>query len=230
MAHKLRTPLANLVASLEFLASQAADMSPEQVSNLCRIAQRALNHHYDNICDIVQYLEGTPFTPEDGACTFADIQPMIDEISVKLGITPVRSAGEGDIAGSQLAISRHMMELVLWEILENAHKFHPQHLPTVTIHGSLAGPGKVAIRITDDGINLSPDQLLRIWTPYYQAEKVFTGQVAGMGLGLTMVASTIWGAGGTCKAYNRDDGPGLVIELILPLSRRTLDPEQVTGT
>jgi K+-sensing histidine kinase KdpD len=58
--------------------------------------------------------------------------------------------------------------------------------------------------------------LARLWTPYYQVEKDFTGAVPGMGLGLPIVATIIWRAGGTAHAYNREDQPGLVVELTLP--------------
>ena len=42
--------------------------------------------------------------------------------------------------------------------------------------------------------------------------------VSGMGLGLSMVATQVWSLGGTCRSYNRDDGPGIVVELVLPCS------------
>jgi K+-sensing histidine kinase KdpD len=70
-----------------------------------------------------------------------------------------------------------------------------------------------------------------MWTPYYQGEKHFTGESAGMGLGLSMVASLIWNVGGSCRAYNRDDGPGIVIDLVIPLLDKTSPdepPQEVT--
>lgn len=39
-----------------------------------------------------------------------------------------------------------------------------------------------------------------------------------MGLGLSMVAVLLRSAGGAGRAYNRPDGPGLVIELLLPVA------------
>jgi nitrogen fixation/metabolism regulation signal transduction histidine kinase len=39
-----------------------------------------------------------------------------------------------------------------------------------------------------------------------------------MGLGLSMVAALIWEAGGDCKFRNREDGPGVIVELALPLA------------
>lgn len=52
---------------------------------------------------------------------------------------------------------------------------------------------------------------------YYQGERNHTGQLAGMGLGLPMVASTLWGVGGACHLRNRADGPGFVVELVFPV-------------
>jgi nitrogen fixation/metabolism regulation signal transduction histidine kinase len=56
-----------------------------------------------------------------------------------------------------------------------------------------------------------------MWTPYSQGEKSFTGEAKGMGLGLAAVAAMVWEVGGTCRARNRADGPGVTIELVLPL-------------
>jgi nitrogen fixation/metabolism regulation signal transduction histidine kinase len=63
-----------------------------------------------------------------------------------------------------------------------------------------------------------------VWSPYYQDEKYFTGQMPGMGLGLAMVAAIVWGVGGTCRIHNREQGPGVVVELVLPLAQ---DAEEV---
>jgi len=68
-------------------------------------------------------------------------------------------------------------------------------------------------------MQLSPEQLANMWIPYYQGEKYFTGEVDGMGLGLSMVGTLIWEVGGSCQAYNRTDSKGVVIELTLPLRK-----------
>jgi K+-sensing histidine kinase KdpD len=78
-------------------------------------------------------------------------------------------------------------------------------------------PEGLCLQIGDDGVTLSPDQLAKIWLPHYQAERSFTGQVPGIGLGLSMVASLVWSVDGTCRAYNREGGPGVIVELVLPI-------------
>ena len=76
----------------------------------------------------------------------------------------------------------------------------------------------LSLRIIDNGITLSPGQISKLWSPYYQGEKYFTGEIPGMGLGLPMVAALVWEVGGTCQLRNRDDGPGVIVELVIPFT------------
>ena len=108
------------------------------------------------------------------------------------------------------------METIFLEILQNAKKFHPSKTPSVEVVIQQHNDTSLCIQVNDDGISLSPDQLSQVWTPYYQGEKHFTGEITGMGLGLSTVATLIWGIGGTCQIFNRDPGPGLTVELIIP--------------
>jgi K+-sensing histidine kinase KdpD len=107
---------------------------------------------------------------------------------------------------------------MLWEVLENARKFHPSQTPTVEVNIFSPDEQSICIQVCDDGMTLSPKQLAYAWMPYYQGEKEFTGEVPGIGLGLASVASLLWQAGGTCHIANRPDAPGVIIELHLPLS------------
>jgi K+-sensing histidine kinase KdpD len=114
-----------------------------------------------------------------------------------------------------LAISRHGLQLIIGELLENARKFHPQQNPVIDI--SIASKhALLELHICDDGLTLAPNQLEQAWLPYYQGERFFTGQVPGMGLGLPMVASLLWRIGGLCRISNRASGPGVDVEICIP--------------
>jgi K+-sensing histidine kinase KdpD len=114
-------------------------------------------------------------------------------------------------------LSARAMECVVYELVENAKKFHPQKSPTISVE-LLPDPASrmVVLRVTDDGATLTPEQIEKVFMPYYQAEKYFTGEVPGMGLGLTMVARILWEVGGACRFDNRSDGRGTVVELLIP--------------
>src|SRR4029079_4494152 len=105
-------------------------------------------------------------------------------------------------------ISHRGLELLLGELIDNACKFHPQQSPAIEVAIS-ADADQIHITVSDDGQTLSPDQLAKAWLPYYQGERYFTGQLAGMGLGLPMVAALIWRIGGSCRISNCEPGPGV---------------------
>jgi K+-sensing histidine kinase KdpD len=116
-----------------------------------------------------------------------------------------------------LILTTRAFESILWELLENAKKFHPSHDPTIEIELTPLAPAQALLRVVDNGVTLTPEQIDKVWLPYYQAEKYFTGEVPGMGLGLTMVAALIWEVGGSCRLRNRTDGVGTIVELVIPL-------------
>jgi two-component system, cell cycle response regulator len=117
---------------------------------------------------------------------------------------------------TQLKLSYRGMDLVLQEIMENARKFHPQLDPEIDVRVDTTDTNTTVINIRDDGVHLSPEDLRQVWTPYYQAEKDFTGQIDGMGLGLATVSALVWDVGGKVRMFNREDCPGVVIELMIP--------------
>ena len=228
ISHKLRTPLAHLTNFLEILEENPPRLSDAKKKALLSAACQGAIRLQSEIEDILQYV-GTPdmVRPGQGQCDLAQIPPVIAEInsSLELKTTNVSFEGIENLESTYVPISRRAIELVLWELFENAKKFHPKGLPTVEVKISDISDS-VRIRICDDGLTLSPDQLAKMWVPYYQAEKRFTGEVPGMGLGLSMVAMLAWGVGGTCRAYNREEGPGVVVELVLPLERSNGDTDE----
>jgi signal transduction histidine kinase len=122
-----------------------------------------------------------------------------------------------DQAPIELAISRRALGLILAELIENARKFHPRRSPTIDIAFRRDG-NMLHLCVRDDGQSLTADQLARVWLPYYQGERYFTGQVPGMGLGLPMVATLMWRVGGAYAIGNRQPGPGIEVELTIPIA------------
>lgn len=216
VSHKLRTPLTLLSGHVELLAESKPDFTGQQQKSF-GVIQNSIAKLQMEINGIFRFLQA-PFiaqTKQEG-CTVADVLTVINEIILSAEVDRHRLVQDGSLGrNAHLSLSRRAIELILWELGENAEKFHPTREPNLEFKLTLATAGLI-LQISDDGRTLAPDELARIWTPYYQAEKSFTGQVTGMGLGLAMVATLVWEAGGICRAYNRPDRVGLVIELLLP--------------
>ncbi len=217
LSHKLRTPLGHIITSLEVLAEENASLSSTRDVELMQLALRGAHRLRGEIEDVLRYLNVSRRASGESGCMLTECQQLIVEISDNLGLTALTML---DLVGSgqrQLALSQRAMEWILWEIFENAKKFHPQQSPAIAIELSCPDEKTISLKIADDGLTLSPEQLAQVWLPYYQGEKFFTGEVAGMGLGLSTVASLVWTVGGACHLYNRPAGPGVLVELIVPL-------------
>lgn len=215
--HKLRTPIAVMMNSLELMARHALKLPPEKTADVAGRALGAGRRLQSDIEDILTYLKSPGVAQPGAGFSVANLEPLVEKITQALEIRPLALAGLSKLGQTRLRLSGPAMETILWEVLENAKKFHPEQDPEVQLFAFRMDSGEVGIWIGDNGQNLSPEQLARAWSPYYQGEKGFTGEVSGMGLGLPMVATIIWGVGGRCRMYNRPNAPGVIVELIVPV-------------
>jgi DNA-binding response OmpR family regulator len=216
--HKLRTPLTLIMSSIQVLSRHGAELSSEEIAETVNSAQKGVYRLHATIEDVLAYTNIKRLAEPGEGFKLAELHSVVKDIAGGLGIDQIGVACGGTLAKRRLALTRKAVELILWELLENARKFHPNQLPSVDLLVMPTANGMAEILVRDNGLTLSPLQLRNLWKPFYQGEKNFSGEVPGMGLGLARVSTLIWSAGGKCNAYNREDGPGLVVELHLPLA------------
>ena len=219
VAHKLRTPIASLDAILELLKFDPNILSVEELKEFMADAHIAASRIKNQVEDILKSLGSKEkILPGKGHCSLNQINYFLDEIKENLNLKDLSVTSELIPHKEEIYISfsREAMEMVLRELLINSKKFHPEKDPSIEITIKPVSNG-INISVCDNGVLLSPEQLSRMWLPYYQAERYFTGEVPGMGLGLWTIASMIWSSGGSCHSYNRQDGqPGLIVDLFFP--------------
>jgi len=221
IAHKMNTPLTNLMISLDGVKTLELEPQSDQNEFYLDVAYRSATNLQQSVKEILDYMEARHNVGDKrGHLALADIHSMIQALCVTLQIDPDRvniSYSSNVDTKKHLVLDGSSMELVLWEILENARKFHPDQSPQLDIYLRAGGANSIILQIMDDGQTLTPEQLAQVWTAYYQAEKFFAGNVEGMGLGLTLVSYIVWNIGGKCIIRNRPDGVGILVELHLPL-------------
>ena len=127
--HKLNTPLHTMIGSLELLLPASIDdLSKEDVGELAGLAVTGVQRLNGAINDILQYVK-TPMTgyTTDGFAT-KELPAIIKRISKELGLAQVRITD--NIQGNNvMTLSQRAVECIVWEVLENARKFHPQESP-----------------------------------------------------------------------------------------------------
>jgi signal transduction histidine kinase len=74
------------------------------------------------------------------------------------------------------------------------------------------------IRVSDDGPGIPPEELERVFEPFYRVESSRNRDTGGTGLGLSIARDVAQAHGGSLMARNLPDG-GLEMLLVLPRSR-----------
>jgi DNA-binding response OmpR family regulator len=222
LRHKLSTPISNAYMNL-YLLKKLIDQTPLPISEIVKMVMLAFNdleRLNQELKDVFQYMDAPVLAQLGQQVSLQQLLSMIASLAKKLQIENVVVTMPAPLQPRCLILSETALETILWELLENAKKFHPRQTPRVDVIVSTAlhNPQVVQLQVRDDGLSLSPEQIKWAVTPYVQSEKYFTGEEHGMGLGLSVVSMLVWQAGGSVRLFNRNDQPGVVVELVLPLA------------
>ncbi|MEM7348707.1 MAG: ATP-binding protein [Chloroflexota bacterium] len=215
VSHKLRTPLISMFASMELLLDHAHKLPIDEIVKLAQTAYKGMKRLRSQIADILQYANTRSLASGHQALTLPQLEATINKLSDVLELETIDMIYSPMLRDASIKFSQQSVELVFSEILENSKKFHPDKTPKIDITLTPINENTLTIAMADNGVHLSPEQLDQAWMPYYQAEKQFTGEIEGMGLGLSVAAQMIWEAGGTYRIHNREDKPGVVVEITL---------------
>jgi DNA-binding response OmpR family regulator len=216
ISHKLRTPLNGFLNCLELLNCDR-ELLPTEQRELVEMALTSAHRLHRDVLNVLRLSDrrGQLVCPR---FSLEDLPEFAGRIHTDILTTPVAVTGSDQFSGRMLTLTTESMATILTELIDNARKFHPNMNPRVTVSVTPSGGDRIALTVRDDGVTLSPAQLERAWMPLYQGERYFTGEIPGMGVGLSVVASLVLEAGGRCRMFNREDGPGVVVELTLPLA------------
>jgi len=217
VAHKLGTPVSMLVSSVALLKSRFDQLSGDEVKELVRSSIKGVDRLATHVQEIMKYIDAPLSLNVGEPMALEKIPEMVRIICEPLRLTNVVVSLPEHLTSTVVALTYDALEIVFYELLENARKFHPDKNPTVEVSVRQVDEGYVRLRVADDGQSLSAEQLSWAWLPYLQGEKDFTGELPGMGLGFPMVATLVWKAGGDFWLRNRNDGPGVIVELKIPL-------------
>ena len=217
VSHKLRTPLNGLLGTFEFLKEAAGDPPSPEVAEFIAIGEESAHRLMSVADDMTRFFHARTATEGGTPCVVSALPGLAMAIAAEMALAGVTVTVSPEFASGSLALTSESVQLVLSEAFENARKYHPLKEPHVDVTlGPSPGGERVMLRVSDDGISLSPDQLAKAWQPFVQAEKHLTGEIPGLGVGLPMIATVIWGVGGRVTLENRIPGPGVVLSIELP--------------
>lgn len=106
--------------------------------------------------------------------------------------------------------------MALTNVLNNAVRFTPPN-GRITIEAEIRNSQEAWVKVTDNGIGLTQEQIERVFEEFYQAEDHMTRRYGGLGIGLSIVKVLIEAHGGRVWASSPGLNQGASITLTLPL-------------
>ena len=214
--HKLATPLVGLMSGLDILDRWSPQLTTEQTSELIQVAIKSAHRLNDQIRDVLQYVR-TPFllNGEEGFL-LSKFPTLVEQLAGDFKVQASYVIQPEFVSDCSLALPDKGIETILYELFDNARKFHPDYEPIIEVQVTNLDDA-VLLRVSDNGRCIPPELLDNVWTPYYQIEKSFTGEIPGIGLGLSTVSSLVLQVNGQCRIYNRINQPGVTVEIRLPI-------------
>src|SRR6478609_5145699 len=218
MSHELRTPLNAIIGFSEMITQEQTLMlgaaQRREYAQLINDSGQHLLSVVNGILDMSKMESGNfeiasePFAPR------ASLMHCCNLLALKArenGVDLVTDAPQDlpVMTGDPRAFKQIVLNLVA-----NAVKF-TERGGQVTVTAAVSG-SQLALRVSDTGIGIAPDDLKRIGAPFFQAGKTYQRRHEGTGLGLSIVKSLVELHLGELTVQSRL-GEGPVVTVKLPL-------------
>jgi signal transduction histidine kinase len=216
MSHELRTPL-NAIIGYQSLLAEGIDgrLNEPQLVQLSRIRSSA--DHLLGLIDEVLTFSRVDAGKEMVRREEVQLAPIIAEALAM--VTPLaESKGlklRNQTADAGLLTDGGKVRQILLNLLSNAIKFSDDG--EIVVRSKLDGDS-VTVSIIDPGIGISPENVARIFDPFWQVEQRSTRRVGGTGLGLSVSRSLARLLGGDVSVESVVDR-GSTFTITLPVRR-----------
>jgi two-component system, OmpR family, sensor histidine kinase SenX3 len=219
VTHELKTPVASIRLYLQTL--QTRDLDEAKRREFYRIMLEDSDRLLQTIEQVLQAgSSGSRWRRISR--TRVDLDDVAQEC-VQLARTRYHLAGESLLYESRLGTGARPvvvgdpdeLKAAIWNLIDNAIKYSSNE---VRVHVALeeAEGQKLALRVSDSGVGISPVELKRIFRRFYRIPASVAMRAKGSGLGLFIVRSVARKHGGRAFAESRGQGHGSTFTLLLP--------------
>jgi signal transduction histidine kinase len=221
VTHELKTPLASIRLYLETL--QRRDLDPAKRQEFYRV----MHEDSDRLLRLVEQVLHSARTPRQGLVHRmpVDMRQLLGE-SLDLARSrhhlthealAYRDTLPADAPATVLGDPEEL-KVAVSNLIDNAIKYSGPEVQ-VALELAPADSKRLAVRVRDTGIGISPPELKRIFRRFYRIPGLAATRVKGTGLGLYIVRSVARKHGGRVVAESGGPGQGSTFTLSLPLAR-----------
>jgi signal transduction histidine kinase/CheY-like chemotaxis protein len=220
MSHELRTPLNAILGYSEMLQEEAVERELEGQfgADLEKIngAGKHLLALINGILDLSKIEAGKM----ELFLESFDLTKMIDEIASTIRPMVEKNANTLDIQRAPDLGMMHADQIkvrqALFNLLSNAVKFtHEGNISLEASRKNVDGRDYFLFRVTDTGIGLSPEQIVKLFQDFTQADASTTRKFGGTGLGLALTQRFCEMMGGDVTVQSVS-GAGSIFTIKLP--------------
>jgi len=223
LAHELRNPLAPLMNGLEIL--RMAGANPAMAERSREVMERQLRQMVrlvDDLLDVSRITTGKLMVRR------APVQlQQVIRSAVELAEPFIKSRGHRLDVGLPtepvwLDADATRLSQVFSNLLNNAAKY--TNSGGAIRLDARVGKGSVAVRVTDNGIGLTPAMLARVFDMFTQVDYSLERSNAGLGVGLTLARRLVELHDGKLEAFSEGPDKGSSFVATLPLAVAAAPP------
>ena len=219
MSHELRTPLNAILGYSEMLQEEAADRQLDDFGADLKKINAAGKHLLALINDILDLSKIEAGKMELFLENF-DVAELLDEVAstirplVEKNTNTLRIECAPDLG--VMHADQIKVRQALYNLLSNAVKFTQDGNVTVNAgRQRMDGSEWIVVRVTDSGIGLSSEKIVKLFQDFTQADASTTRKFGGTGLGLALTRRFCQMMGGDVTV-NSVPGEGSVFTIKLP--------------
>ncbi len=221
VSHELRTPVTTIFGNARLLRDRgrrlAEPVRRSMVADIAEDAERLLGI-IENLLILARMDSGDGLAAEPqllgravrrAADVFTHRHPSR---KVSVTVEPGDSIVEADATS---------LDLVVGNLLGNAHKYSPLGQGIEVEVGRADASGEAIVRVNDRGIGLGPDDPNELFSPFRRGDAA-RARAGGMGIGLAVCRRLVEGFGGRIWAEPREGG-GSSFTFSLPITPDAVD-------
>jgi signal transduction histidine kinase len=196
VSHDLRTPLASLRAMIEAIDEGVVrdEASLRRYVGEMRRSVDQLVSMVDDLFELAQ-LDAGAIEAETRRANLGEVVASAIE-AVEVQASQKRLSLVTDLGGAEDAPCSPRMVRVLQNLMTNAVRHTPAD-GTIRVEASRS-PRRLEVAVADSGNGIAPEDLDRVFDPFFRADPARHG--AGAGLGLTLARRIVEGLGGEISA------------------------------
>jgi two-component system sensor histidine kinase GlrK len=218
MSHELKTPLANIREGTELLLDGAVgdlDQPQREVTDILRMNGLKLQQLIENL------LSFSAWQSKNEVLTLSDfpLRALVTSVAKaqRLALKAAQIQVRLDIEDIVVNADRVKVRTVLDNLLSNAIKFTPKD-GVVTIRAN-STPDRFVLEFADTGPGIPEDEVPRIFEAFFQGNEEQGGQLAGTGIGLSVVLECIQAHDGSVELVTSDEFSGAHFRIQIPQKR-----------